>query len=357
MALQNTVLDIFLDGQILAPTSPFHLLVSDAYRYFLGYPRAIEHLAKMTLESSQINMDLDDVEERIQDIKKYLNTHFPAVGLKMLTSAYGSTPMPESFPGYGSPEYPFLNLSSIERQTWRLQFYLHTKLYSLFTRARTTAEKSILTFFLHMVIIHEMTHVIMLVFSSEPTSTKFHGSLGLERNPLGFNRSGVWVERGESGASIESVIAGGEVALLTPQNGEMDDCNPNMVDVAIVGHNGMQLIGGSPYLSEIASGQWDHISTLSLQPTPSYLAQAHINISHSQIPRSYTPSSPSSTAVTPEDNRTVINPGTFSLSSTGDTDIQRRVEEMMVSVRASTGRPDLVAHIPDSSGLAPGEKR
>jgi hypothetical protein len=228
-----------------------------------------------------------------------------------------------------------------------------------------------------MVIIHEMTHVIMLVFSSEPTSTKFHGSLGLERNPLGFNRSGVWVERGESGASIESVIAGGEVALLTPQNGEMDDCNPNMVDVAIVGHNGMQLIGmwfvdqihyinlqslsllvgGSPYLSEIASGQWDHISTLSLQPTPSYLAQAHIKISHSQIPRSYTPSSPSSTAVTPEDNRTVINPGTFSLSSTGDTDIQRRVEEMMVSVRASTGRPDLVAHIPDSSGLAPGEKR
>lgn len=208
-----------------------------------------------------------------------------------------------------------------------------------------------------MVIIHEMTHVIMLVFSSEPTSTKFHGSLGLERNPLGFNRRGVWVERGESGASVESVIAGGEVALLTPQNGEMDDCNPNMVDVAIVGHNGMQLIGGSPYLSEIASGQWDHISTLSLQPTPSYLAQAHIKISHSQIPRSYTPSSPSSTAVTPEDNGTVINPGTFSLSSTGDTDIQRRVEEMMVSVRASTGRPDLVAHIPDSSGLAPGEKR
>lgn len=118
----------------------------------------------MTLESSRINIDLDDVEERVQDIKKYLDTHFPAVGLKMLTGTYGSTPMPEGFPGYGSPEYPFLNLSSIERQTWRLQFYLHTKLYSLFTRARTTAEKSILTFFLHMVIIHEMTHVIMLVF-------------------------------------------------------------------------------------------------------------------------------------------------------------------------------------------------
>lgn len=148
------------------------------------------------------------------------------------------------------------------------------------------------------------------------------------------------------------------MVLLTPHDWEMDDCNPNMDDVAIVGLNGMQLIGGSPHLSEIASGQWDHISTLSLQPTPSYLAQAHTKIIHSQIPRSYTPSSPSSTAVTPEDNtRTVINPDTFSLSSTGDTDIQRRVEEMMVSVRALTGRPDLVANIPQSSGLAPGEKR
>ncbi|KIK40162.1 hypothetical protein CY34DRAFT_13900 [Suillus luteus UH-Slu-Lm8-n1] len=263
MALQNPVLDIFLDGQILAPTSPFHLLVSDAYRYFLAYPRAIKHLAKMTLESSRTNIDLDGVEERVQDIKKYLSTHFPAVGLKTLTRAYGSTPMPESYPGYGSPEYFFLNLSSIERQTWRLQFYLHTKLYSLFTRARTTTEK-----------------------------------------------------------------------------------RANTKEVP------------SPHLSEIASGLWDHISTLSLQPTPSYLAQAHTRISHSQIPRNYPPSSPSSTAVTPEDNiRTVINPDTFSLSSTGDTNIKRRVEEMMVSVRALTGRPDLVANIPQSSGLAPGEKR
>jgi hypothetical protein len=63
MALQNPVLDIFLDGQILAPASPFHLLVSDAYQYFLGYPRAIEHLAKMTLESSWTNIDLNNVEE------------------------------------------------------------------------------------------------------------------------------------------------------------------------------------------------------------------------------------------------------------------------------------------------------
>jgi hypothetical protein len=79
----------------------------------------------------------------------------------------------------------------------------------------------------------------------------------------------------------------------------------------------------------------------------------HTKISHSQIPLSYTPSSPSLTAVTPEDNtRTVgINPDTFSLSSTGDTDIQRRVEEMMVSVWALIGR-----NIPSSSGLAPGEK-
>jgi hypothetical protein len=91
MALQSPVLDLFLDGQILAPTSPFHLLISDAYRYFLGYPRAIEHLAKMTLESSRINTDLDDVEERVQDIKKYLSTHFPAVGQKMLAGSYGST--------------------------------------------------------------------------------------------------------------------------------------------------------------------------------------------------------------------------------------------------------------------------
>lgn len=88
-----------------------------------------------------------------------------------------------------------------------------------------------------MVIIHEMTHVIMLVFSSEPTPKKFHESLGLEGDPSGFNH------KGGSGASIENIITGGEVVLLTPYDWEMDVCNPNMVDVAIVGLDGMQLIG------------------------------------------------------------------------------------------------------------------
>ncbi|KAG2368080.1 hypothetical protein BDR07DRAFT_1391819 [Suillus spraguei] len=49
----------------------------------------------------------------------------------------------------------------------------------------------IMSFFLHITIIHEVSHVVMLVFSSEPTPTNFHGYRSLKNNPAGFNHEGL----------------------------------------------------------------------------------------------------------------------------------------------------------------------
>ncbi|KAG2078922.1 hypothetical protein BDR04DRAFT_1226109 [Suillus decipiens] len=360
LQLQNPAIDIIQleGGLILAPT-PLHLLVSDAYRYLLGCSKAIQHLAKMTLASSSVTIDPEDVQDRIQGITKFLNSRFPVIVLKQLSNTYGTTPMPESFPGYNlSQPTPFLDLPSLERQKWRLQFYLDVGLCNLYLRATTDRAISIFAFFLHVTIINELCHVVMLVFSTEPTVTKFRGYQGMEDNPLGLNRHGVSVEQGESGDSMENVMIGGDVVLLIPKGQVMGSCDPNTaaVDVGVICDDGMRVIGSSPYLSEIASGKWDRISTQLPQPIPSYLAHSRTKIS--QYPPSPSSSvSPDTVTVENDPDLLVINPDRFLLSGAGQTDYHARVAGMLVSVRAATGRPDLVAVLSSSTGLAPGEKR
>ncbi|KAG1792519.1 uncharacterized protein HD556DRAFT_1309330 [Suillus plorans] len=205
---------------------------------------------------------MEDINERIEEIKSYLHSHFPAIQVVMLEDSYGETPMSETFSGYN--QGPFLSLSLAERQTWRLQFSLHSDVYDLYTGASTPRAKQTLAFFLHLVIIHELTHVVMLVFSSEPTPTKFYGSRPLDSlNGLGLNTRGQQVERGESGASMEQVITGGEVVLLMSHGRHMADCDPNSVDVGIVGSTSFQML---------AFGQWDLILQLPTQFIPDHIA-------------------------------------------------------------------------------------
>lgn len=282
MALQqNPAIDIFQlkEGLILASKTPLHRLVSDAYRYLLDCPRAIQHLAKMTLASSTTTINPEDIQNRIQGITDYLNSHFPMIVLKSLSNVYSTTPMPENFPGHILQPTPFLGLSSLQRQKWRLQFYLDIGLCNLFFRAATNSAISTIAFFLHVTIIHELSQVVMFVFSTEPTPTKFPGYQGLEDNSPGLNRLGVSVERGVSGKIMERVITGGDVLFLLPEGQDMDNCDPNTVDVCVISDHGARFIGSSRYLSEIASGMWDRIRTLLPQPIPPNLAYLSPNSS------------------------------------------------------------------------------
>ncbi|KAG2039966.1 hypothetical protein BDR03DRAFT_1008640 [Suillus americanus] len=346
---------LFLHGEILPHTSAFGVLVSDAYQHFLACRPAMNHLAKMILYALVTNPSMEDINECIKEIKSYLHSHFPTIQVVTLEGSYGETPMPETFPGYN--QGPFPSLSSAERQTWRLQFSLHSNVYDLYTGASTPQAKQTLAFFLHLVIIHELTHVVMLVFSSEPTPTKFYGSRPLDSlNGLGLKARGQKVERGESGASMEQVITGGEVVLLMPHGRHMADCDPNSVDVGIVGSTleSFQMLANSPFLYDIASGQWDLILQLPMQSIPDHMLVSHQKISSSQICRNCTPSSPSlsTPATTPANHpgMLLINPDAFPPSGEGHTEYQRRMARMVVVAQGATGRRDLVAWVSQLRG-------
>ncbi|KAG2088492.1 uncharacterized protein F5147DRAFT_780993 [Suillus discolor] len=187
------------------------------------------------------------------------------------------------------------------------------------------------------------------------TPTKFYGSRPLDSlNGLGLNARGQQVERGESGASMEQVITGGEVVLLMPHGRHMADCDPNSVDVGIVGSTSFQMLANSPFLSDIASGQWDLILQLPMQSIPDHMSVSRQKISGSQIRRNRTPSSPSLSipATTPANcpGMLLINPDTFPPSGEGHTEYHRRMARMVVAARGATGRRDLVAWVSQLRG-------
>ncbi|KAG2078926.1 hypothetical protein BDR04DRAFT_1085951 [Suillus decipiens] len=212
-----------------------------------------------------------------------------------------------------------------------------------------------MSFFLHITIIHELSHVVMLVFSSEPTPTKFHGYRSLKNNPAGLNHEGHEVERGEAGDSIESIIAGGDVILLFEADQDIDNYDPDMVDVAVIGCDQMQRIGDSPHVSEIATGMWHHISALAFQAIPSRVAKMRMKISHNndQSP----PSSPGSSPPSEENSEMlIIDPDVVLASGTHQDEDSLRIARIVAAARKATGR-NFVLAVPDSSGLGPGEKR
>lgn len=97
---------------------------------------------------------------------------------------------------------------------------------------------SILRFFQHVVIVHELAHVVLFTFSSTPTPVKYHGRHGIpNNNPLSVDRGGNSVPRGESGASLEAVMIGGEVALATQAGRGLTDVNPEEICAVVRGED------------------------------------------------------------------------------------------------------------------------
>lgn len=146
--------------------------------------------------------------------------------------------------------------------------------------------------------------------------------------------------------------------LFFQDDQNINNCDPDMVDVAVVGEDQMQLIGDSPDLSEIATGMWHHISTLAFQDIPSRLAKMRMK-------SNYSPSSPGSLRsphipLEEEEgsHKLTINPDTVLASDTHQADPDSlRIARIVVAVREATGKSNLVAVVTDSSGLGPGAKR
>jgi hypothetical protein len=89
---------------------------------------------------------------------------------------------------------------------------------------------SILRFFQHVVIVHELVHVVLFTFSSTPTPVKYHGTHGVpNNNPLSIDRGG------DSGPSLEAVMIGGEVALATQAGRGINYVNPEEICAVVRG--------------------------------------------------------------------------------------------------------------------------
>jgi hypothetical protein len=73
-----------------------------------------------------------------------------------------------------------------------------------------------MSFLLHVAIIHELAHVVMHTFASQPTPVKFSGNRGIEGNVSGIERNGAEVAQGELGGSMEDVMVGGYVSMALP---------------------------------------------------------------------------------------------------------------------------------------------
>jgi hypothetical protein len=79
---------------------------------------------------------------------------------------------------------------------------------------------SLTGFLLHVTIIHELSHVIMYTFASQPTPVKYRGDRNVLPLGRGIDRDGNNVPRGEGSDSMEVVMTGGNVglAVLTGHN-------------------------------------------------------------------------------------------------------------------------------------------
>jgi hypothetical protein len=159
-----------------------------------------------------------------------------------------------------------------------------------------------MSFLLHIVIIHELAHVVMHIFATQPTPVRFYGTCGLENNPSGVN--GASVAQGESGDSMEDVMAGGDVSLALPLGCELHNVNPDDVRIVVRGPVGGSAVNrwkvlrrkctfhtwfdiiDNPFipadmanLADIAAGDWSHIHNLPGEPYPDNLHPAKLEMS------------------------------------------------------------------------------
>jgi hypothetical protein len=105
-----------------------------------------------------------------------------------------------------------------------------------------TALCSLTGFLLYITIIHELTHVIMYTFASQPTPVKFRGGQHCLAG-RGIDKEGNIVPRGESRESIEVVLTGGTVSLAFPTGQNILDVDPDAIHVVIGQDDGWRVLG------------------------------------------------------------------------------------------------------------------
>ncbi|KAG1878618.1 hypothetical protein C8R48DRAFT_805232 [Suillus tomentosus] len=237
-------------------------LLSSARDVLLHSNDGLRHLATMTF--GEHSPTAEDVADMMNQIMMYLRSYPPDVRVYPMDS-YAETRDPITILRHqnlsSTPSWQALSVEM--RQTLPLEFSLSFSLYELIQKSTTTnSNQSLICLFSMITIIHELAHIVMYTFTSQDTPVKFHGNMPLEAD----------TERGEAGASIERVMIGGEAFLATPSGFTIQTVDPSHVIIVVAttsGDDWKVLDKSIANLTDIAPGDWSHISNVPTQPFPS----------------------------------------------------------------------------------------
>lgn len=286
------------DYSVSINSDNFQELLGSARNILLESKNGLQHLATMTFgEHSPTKENLMD---RIDKITTYLQSYPPDVRLEA-THFYGETPDPTSTLRYYNlhDTTPWQAMSIQARQNLPLEFSLNTDICELIQKSSTGESRSLICFFLKIVVIHELAHVVMYAFASQDTPKKFRGSKPLKANAT----------RGEAGDSLEGVMIGGEVSLAIPSHSTIQTTDPSDIIVVIrmsSGNNWKVLDVNTSSLTDIASGNWSHINAVPTQPElpPGF---SHTKLKFSDAIEPPSPSVPPSPPVPPSSSYDIGN--------------------------------------------------
>lgn len=145
-------------------------------------------------------------------------------------------------------------------------------------------------FLMHIMIIHELTHVVMFAFALQDTPVKFRGN----RRHVSNTR-----DRGGSGESMEVALTGGDVMLAIPSGYTVDNVDPDKICVVLRGPGEqddrwrvirckctsyMWFSVDNPFILadtniQLRLGHWNLIINLPLEPFPSGFCQPQLKFS------------------------------------------------------------------------------
>ncbi|KAG1798502.1 uncharacterized protein HD556DRAFT_1305964 [Suillus plorans] len=258
----------------LGQTDYSTVLVDDQMQYLLRSAQdvllhsnnSLRHLATMTFGES--NPAAEELADRMNQIMIYLRFYPPDVR------------------NLSTPGTPWQALSVEMRQALPFEFLLSLSLFKLIQKSTATnRNQSLVCLFSTITIIHELAHIVMYTFTSQDTSLKFHGNMPLEAD----------AKRGEAGASIETVMIGGEAFLATPSRSTIQTVDPSHVIIVVATTSEDDqwkiLDENTVNLTDIASGNWSHISDVPIQPFPSNFSLVKPESSDVKLPSFSVPSS------------------------------------------------------------------
>ncbi|KAG2107198.1 uncharacterized protein F5147DRAFT_774419 [Suillus discolor] len=202
-------------------------LLSSAQEILLHSNNGLKHLATMTF--GEYNPATEDLANRMNQITTYLQSYPPDV----------RNSKPHHHPSTSS----WQALSIEMRQTLPLEFSLNASIYELIQKSTTNGSQSLICLFSMITIIHELAHIVMYTFASQDISP-----------------------------NIERVMIGGEALLATSSGFTIQTVDPSHIIIVVAtasGDDWKVLDENTANLTDIASGNWSHISALPIQPFPS----------------------------------------------------------------------------------------